>query len=330
MQNFLMPSLRKARSIAILAALTTALLPMTSVAAYPDKIVRIVVPFAPGGGTDIIARSLAEGMSRDLGQTVIVENKPGGGTIIGSDAVAKSAPDGYTLLMATFAHAVNPSFQPKLPYATDKAFAPIALIGVSPNVLVVRPENPYKTVKDVMDAARGAPGRLSYASQGSGTSAHLAGELFGNLAKAQLKHIPYRGAGPALNDLLGGHVDLMFGTAAAVHPHIKSGRLRALGVTTAKRSAALSNVPTLGESGLAGYAAESWYGVYGPAGMPADVTMRLNNAIKKAVSAESFQVRARNEGLDIAVGTPAELNAYVAGEELRWRKIVKENDIKPE
>jgi tripartite-type tricarboxylate transporter receptor subunit TctC len=266
-------------------------------------------------------------MSKELGQSVIVENKPGAGTIIGTDAVAKSAPDGYTLLMATFAHAVNPSMQPKLPYATDKAFAPIILIGRSPNILVVKPESPYKTVQDVIAAAKAKPGKLNFASQGNGTSAHLAGELFKNLAKVDLTHVPYKGAGPALTDLLGGQVDMMFGTAAAVTPFVQNGKLRALGVTTAQRSPASSNLPTIAESGVAGYAAESWYGLYAPAGTPPEVISRLNLAAKKAIQSETFRKRTQDEGLIINAGTPAELDSYVREEETRWKRIVKENNI---
>jgi tripartite-type tricarboxylate transporter receptor subunit TctC len=326
MQQFLKSSLRKLGVIVTLAASVSGITP-SAFAAYPEKLVRIVVPFAPGGGTDLIARTLGTGMSQELGQSVIVENKPGAGTIIGTDAVAKSPPDGYTLLIATFAHAVNPGLQPKLPYATDKAFAPVVLVGRSPNVLVVKSDSPYKTVQDVIAAAKAKPGKLNFASQGNGTSAHLAGELFKNLTKVDLTHVPYKGAGPALTDLLGGQVDLMFGTAAAVTPFLQSGKLRALGVTTAERSPAFPNVPTIAESGVAGYAAESWYGLYAPAGTPPDVIAKLNAAAKKAVQSETFRKRAQEEGLIISAGAPAELDTYVRGEEARWKKIVKENNI---
>jgi tripartite-type tricarboxylate transporter receptor subunit TctC len=326
MQQFLKSSLRKLGVIVTLAASVSGITP-SAFAAYPEKLVRIIVPFAPGGGTDLIARTLGTGMSQELGQSVIVENKPGAGTIIGTDAVAKSPPDGYTLLIATFAHAVNPGLQPKLPYATDKAFAPVVLVGRSPNVLVVKSDSPYKTVQDVIAAAKAKPGKLNFASQGNGTSAHLAGELFKNLTKVDLTHVPYKGAGPALTDLLGGQVDLMFGTAAAVTPFLQSGKLRALGVTTAERSPAFPNVPTIAESGVAGYAAESWYGLYAPAGTPPDVIAKLNAAAKKAVQSETFRKRAQEEGLIISAGAPAELDTYVRGEEARWKKIVKENNI---
>ena len=327
MRTTFTPLFRRLGAVVVLAASVSSLATSPALAAYPDKMVRIIVPFAPGGGTDAIARTLGTGMAQALGQTVIVENKPGAGTIIGSESVAKSAPDGYTLLIATFAHAVNPSLQPRLPYATDKAFAPVILIGRSPNVLVVKAESPYKTVKDIVAAAKGAPGKLTFASQGNGTSAHLAGELFKNLAKVDLTHVPYRGAGPAITDLLGGQVDMMFGTAAAVSPFVQSGKLRALGVTTAQRSPASPAVPTIAESGVAAYAAESWYGLYAPAGTPADVIAKLNAAARKAVEAEVFRNRAREEGLIITASTPAELDAYVRAEEARWTKVVKDNNI---
>jgi len=287
---------------------STTLAATTALAAFPDKPIRLVVPFAPGGGTDLIARTLGAGMSQALSQTVIIDNKPGGGTIIGTDAVAKSPADGYTLVMATFAHAVNPSLQPKLPFATDKAFAPVILVGRGPNVLVVRADSPYKSVKDLIAAARSNPGKLTYASQGNGTSAHLAGEMFTNLAKVQMVHVPYRGAGPAITDLLGGQVDMIFGTAAAVSTFVDSGKLRALGVTTLQRSPSLKDVPAIAES-VPGYVVESWYGLYAPAGTPTEVIAKLNAAAGKAAHTPEFSKKVEQEGLVISAGAPAELDA---------------------
>lgn len=298
-----------------------------SFAAFPDKPIRLVVPFAAGGGTDLIARTLGAGMSAELGQQVIVDNKPGAGTIIGTDAVAKSAPDGYNIVIASFAHAVNPSLQPKLPFDTAKAFTPITLIGKGPNVLVVRADSPYKTVKDIVDAARAQPGKLTYASQGNGTSAHLAGEMFTNLAKVQMVHVPYRGAGPAITDLLGGQVDMIFGTAAAVSNFVNGAKLRALAVTTAEPSPAYQGVPTVGQT-VPGYAVESWYGLYAPAGTPPEVIAKLNAAAKKAARTPEFSKKVESEGLIVTATDPAELDRYVKAEEARWRKIVKENNIK--
>ena len=301
----------------------------SALAAYPDKPVRLVVPFAPGGGTDLIARSLGAEMSKELGQQVIIDNKPGAGTVIGTDSVAKSAPDGYNIVIATFAHAVNPSLLPKLPYSHEKAFAPISLIAKGPNVLVVRADSPFKTVKDVVDAARAKPGKLTYASQGNGTSAHLAGEMFTNLTKTQMIHVPYRGAGPAVTDLLGGQVDMIFGTAAAVASMLDSGKLRAIAVTTEQPSPAYKGVPALAAT-VPGYAVESWYGLYAPAGTPADVVAKLNAAARKAAQSAEFKKKIEPEGLSVVASEPAELDRYVKAEEARWRKVVKENNVKAE
>lgn len=323
------PSPARRAIVAGLAIIATAAA-LPAFAAFPDKPIRIVVPFSPGGGTDMVSRVVAEGMSKDLGKPIIVENKPGAGTIIGSDYVAKSAPDGYTLVMATFAHAVNPSMQPKMPFQTDKAFAPVILVGRSPNVLVVRTDRPYKSVADILAAARATPGKLTYGSQGNGTSAHMAGELFKIVGKVNLVHVPYRGAGPAITDMLGGQIDMMFGTVAAVAPFIASGQMRAIAVTTAERAPALAKVPTIAESGLPGYAAESWYGLYAPAGTPPAVIARLNAAAKRAVQSELFRKKVESEGLTVSAGAPAELDTYVRGETARWEQVVRSANIKAE
>ena len=316
-------------AVAALALSAVVALSAPAFAAYPDKPLRVVVPFTPGGGTDIVARHLANGMSKELGQPVVVDNKPGAGTIIGTDAVAKSPPDGYTLLVATFAHAVNPSMQPKLPFAWDKSFAPVVLIGRGPNVLVVKADSPYKSVKDVIAAAKANPGKLTYASYGNGTSAHLAGEMITNLAKVDITHVPYKGAGPAITDVMGGQVDMLFGTAAAVAGFVSNGKLRAIGVTSAEKSPSLPNVPAIAET-IPGYRVESWYGIYAPAGTPPDVVAKLNAVIAKVAKTEEFRKRLEPEGIVISAGTPTELDEYVRGEEARWRKVVKENNIKPD
>jgi tripartite-type tricarboxylate transporter receptor subunit TctC len=300
-----------------------------ALAAFPEKPIRLVVPFAPGGGTDLIARTLGAEMSKDLGQPIIVENKPGAGTMIGTDNVAKSAPDGYSIVIASFAHAVNPALQPKLPYGSNKVFAPVMLIGRGPNVLVVRPDSQFKTVADIVAAAKANPGKLTFASQGAGTSAHLAGESFANLAKIKINHIPYRGAGPALTDLMGGQVDMMFATAAAVSPFVDSGKLKALGVTTVDPSPAFKGVPPIAAS-VPGYVVESWYGLYVPAATPAAVIERLNAAARKAARAPDFVRKVEHEGLVVSAGTPAELDAYVQAEEQRWARVIKENNITPD
>lgn len=312
--------------VGVLVAVSAAAVPAR--AAFPEKAIKVVVPFAPGGGTDSITRTLAVGMGQALGQSVIVENKPGAGTIIGSDMVAKSTPDGYTLVMATFAHAVNPSLMAKLPFDPSKDFMAISMVARGPNVLVVKADSAIKTVKDLVDTAKAQPGKLSYASQGNGTSAHLAGEMFENIVKVKMLHIPYRGAGPAMTDLLGGQVDMMFATAAAVAPHVSSGKLRAIAVTTAERSPAMKNVPTIAET-APGYSVDSWYGLFAPAGTPAEVIIKLNQAVRQAAQADEVKKKLEPEGLVVTTGTPQELEAFVKREELRWKQIVKENNIKP-
>jgi hypothetical protein len=295
-------------------------------ATYPEKSLRLIAPFAPGGGTDQMSRALGAGLTKLLGQTVVIENKPGAGTVIGMDLVAKSAPDGYTLVLATFAHAVNSTLQSKLPYDSDQAFAPVALIARGPNVLVVRAESPFQSVKEIVTAAHAQPGRMTYASQGNGTSAHLAGEMFQNLAKIELTHIPYRGASLALTDLLGGQVDLFIGTAAGVSPLIASGKLRAIAVTSPGPSSAFEGVATVAAT-LPGYAVESWYGVYAPAGTPALIIDVLNAAIRQTVKNPDFIKKIENEGLTISVGPPSELEQYVQIEKSRWKKVILENKI---
>jgi tripartite-type tricarboxylate transporter receptor subunit TctC len=298
-----------------------------SAQAFPSRALRIVVPFPAGGGTDLVARTLAEGMSKDLGQPVIVENKPGGGTVIGSDAVAKAPGDGYTLLLTTSAHAINNSLVKNLPYSTDKSFANVALVGRGPNMLVTRIDSPYKTVKDVLEAARANPGKLSYGSSGNGTAVHLAGELLKMMAGVNITHVPYRGAGPAYTDLLGGHVDLVFATAAGAGKFVESGKMRAIAVTSAARSPSWPQVPTIAESGLAGYEADVWYAVFASGGTPKDVVARLNTAVRHATESPVFKARVESEGLVTAVGTSEELSLYIRAEEIRWRKVVVEGKV---
>jgi len=312
---------------AVLAGLSA---PPAAQAAYPDRIIRIIVPFPPGGGTDIVTRRLGEAMAGDLGQAVIIENKPGAGTIIGTGAAATSAPDGYTLLMATFAHAVNPSLNAKLPYDTFAAFAPVALVARSFNIVVVNPKLPINNIRELIAAAKAKPGAINFGSYGLGTSAHLAGELFKVMAGVDLTHVPYKGAAAAITDLLGGQIEVMFTTVASVAPYVQGGQLRALAVTSAQRSPAFPDLPTVAESGVPGYMAESWYGLYAPAGTPADVVARLNTSVALAVQAPAFKSLEQVEGLTIAVGPPAELDRYVRGEAARWQELISKSNIKSE
>jgi tripartite-type tricarboxylate transporter receptor subunit TctC len=327
----LVPNTRRRTFLTALAALSLAVFSAgVAMAVYPERIVRIVVPFAPGGGTDVVARTLAQDMAKDLGVTVMIENKPGAGTIIGTQAVATSAPDGYTLLMGTFSHAVNPSLNAKLPYDPHRDFAPVALIACSFNVVVVSPKSPIKSIADLIAAAKASPGRLSYGTFGIGTSAHLAGELFKDMAKVDLTTVPYKGAAPAITDLLGGQIDVMFTTVASAASLVESGQLRAIAVTSAQRSPAFPQLPTVAEAGVPGYAAESWYGLFAPAGTPAGVIDRLNQSAASAVQSEAFKRLGVNEGLVMIARPPEELDRYVRDEEERWRRVIRDAGIKVE
>jgi tripartite-type tricarboxylate transporter receptor subunit TctC len=306
----------------LLAALGATLGSAPARAEYPERTIKIIVPFSPGGGTDIVARLLADFLGRDLGKTVIIENRPGSGTIIGTEAAANSAPDGYTLVLATIAHAANPSLYAKLPYDTFKAFAPVALLARSFNLVVVNPKAPFKTIADLIADAKANPGKLNYGSFGYGTSAHLAAELFNALAGVQLTQVPYKGAAPAITDLLGGQIDVIFTTVASAAAYVEAKQLRALAVTSAKRSDAFPDLPTVAEAGVPGYAAEAWYALYAPAGTPADVLARLNTSVNKAIAAGAFRMLATNEGLIFAPGSPEDLDRFVRAEAARWHEVI--------
>jgi tripartite-type tricarboxylate transporter receptor subunit TctC len=299
-------------------------------AMYLERAIRIVVPFAPGGGTDVIARTLAEAMAKDLGVSVVIENRPGAGTIIGTQAVAASRPDGYTLLMGTFSHAVNSSLSAKLPYDPHRDFAAVALIARSFNLVVVNPKSSIRTIADLIAAAKASPDKLTYGTFGVGTSAHLAGELFKDLAKVKLTAVPYKGAAPAITDLIGGQIDVMFTTVASAASLVESGQLRAIAVTSAERSPAFPKIPTVAEVGVPGYAAESWYGLFAPAGTPADIIARLNKSAASAVQSQAFTKLGVNEGLVMVALPPEELDRYVQSEEERWRRVIRDAGISVE
>ena len=297
-------------------------------AAYPDRIIKIVVPFAPGGGTDVVARTLAQEMSKDLGVTVIIENKPGAGTIIGTQAVATAEPDGYTLLMGTFANAVNPGLYAKLPYDQHRDLTAVALVARSFSIVVVNPKSPIKSIADLIAAAKAEPDKLSYGTYGTGTSAHLAGELFKHMANVNLTTVPYKGSAPAITDLIGGQIHVMFTTVASAAGLVEAGQLRALAVTSAERSPAFPNLPTVAEAGVPGYDAEAWYGLFAPAKTPPEIIERLNKAAANAVKAETFKKLSVNEGLILVASPPSELDRYFREEEDRWRKVIQDAGIK--
>jgi tripartite-type tricarboxylate transporter receptor subunit TctC len=319
------------RSILLALACVLAMLPNPRAwAAYPERVIKLVVPFAPGGGTDVVARTLALEMGKDLGATIIVENKPGAGTIIGTQAVATSAADGYTLLMGTFANAVNPSLYPKLSYDQHRDFAPIALVARSFNIVVVNPDSSIKSIADLIAAAKADPNKLAYGTYGTGTSAHLAGELFKHMAGVSLTTVPYKGAAPAITDLISGQIQVMFTTVASCAALVEAGKLRALAVTSAERSPAFPQLPTVAEAGVPGYDAQSWYGLFAPAGTPPQIIARLNKSAAAAVRSEIFKKLALNEGLVLVASPPDDLERYFHTEEERWRKVIQEAGIKPD
>ncbi len=303
-------------------------------AGWPTKPVRIVVPFAPGGTTDILARALAPELGKAFGQTFLVDNKPGAGGNLGADAVAKSAPDGYTLLMGTVGtHAINASLYPKMPYDPVKDFAPIVLVAGVPNVLVMNPAKAeaYKinTVADLIRFAKANPGKLNMASSGNGTSIHLSGELFKSMTGSFMLHFPYRGSGPALLDLIGGTMDLMFDNLPSALPQIKAGKLKALAVTSAQRSAALPDVPTIAEAGpVPGFDASSWFGLFAPAGTPAEIVNRVQQETAKALQNPAVKERLLSQGAIPGGQPPADFVKFIAAETKKWAQVVKVSGAK--
>ena len=298
---------------------------------WPSKPITYVVPFAAGGTTDILARLIGEKLSKALGQPIIVENRPGAGGNIGSDFVARAVPDGYTILGGTISsHAINVSLYAKMPYDPEKNFAPITLIGSLANVLAVNADSPIRTVQELIAEAKAKPGALTFASSGAGTSQHLAGELFKRLAGVEITHIPYKGSAPALQDLIGGHVSMVFDNVVAVAALIKSGKVRPLGVTSLKRVQAFPDVPTIAESGLPDYEVVSWQGIFAPAGTPPDIVKRLNEEIVRILRMPDVVERMDTLGLEPVGNTPDEFAKFQRAEIVKWAKVVKEAGLKPE
>ena len=291
---------------------------------YPTKPIRLVVPFPPGGTTDILARAVAQKLSETWNQQVIVDNRPGAGGNIGSDLVAKAAPDGYTLVMGTVGtHAINPNLYAKMPYDHVKDFAPVILVAGVPNVLVVNPSLPVHSVKELIDYAKANPGKLNFASSGNGTSIHLSGELFKTMAGVQMTHVPYKGSAPALADLMGGQVQLMFDNLPSSLGLIKGGKLRAVAVTSTTRAAALPDVPTIAESGLPGFEASSWFGLLAPAGTPHDVVGKLNGVVAAWLATPEAKDKLLAQGAIAAGGSPEAFAKHIESETSKWAKVVK-------
>jgi tripartite-type tricarboxylate transporter receptor subunit TctC len=297
--------------------------------AYPAKSIKWVVPFPPAGAMDTIARTLGEHMGRKLGQTFVIENRPGAGGNIGADAVARAAPDGYTMMIVANGMAVNKFLYGKLSYDPVKNFTPVSLLAVVPNVLVTNAaQSKAGTVADVVAQAKAQPGKVTFASAGNGTSIHLAGELFASMAQVDMLHVPYKGSGPAVTDLLGGQVDYMFDSVTSAAPHIRSGKLRAIGVTTLKRSSALANVPTIAEAWLPGYELSPWFAVYMPAGTPQPIVDRMNAALLEAMKVPEVQARFAAIGAEPIGSTPQQLATHLAAEMAKWGKIIQERGIR--
>lgn len=322
--------------LAGLAIAATGLLPALAQAqaAWPTKPVRIVVPFAPGGTTDILARALAPELSKAFGQSFVVENKGGAGGNIGADLVARSAPDGYTILMGTVGtHGINKSLFSKMPYDPQKDFAPITLVAGVPNVMVVNAEKAaargIHTVTDFIKYAKANPGKLNMASSGNGTSIHLAGELFKTMAGVYMTHFPFTGSGPALLSLMSGDMDVMFDNLPSAMPHIKSGKLKALAVTSAQRSAALPEIPTVEQAaGLKGFEASSWFGLLAPAGTPPDIVARVQQETAKALATPAMKERLQAQGAIPSGNTPAQFTTMIDREIAKWAPVVKASGAK--
>ena len=307
-------------------ALFVLALPALHAADYPEKPIRLIVPYTPGGTADMLARTLGQKLTESLGQQVIVDNRPGAGGNIGADIAAKAAPDGYTLVMGTVAtHAINPYLYPNMPFKPEKDFAPIVLLGTLPNVLVVNPSLPARNVKELIALAKSKPGELAFGSAGNGTSQHLSGELFKKMAGVDMIHVPYKGSAPAVLDLIGGQVQLMFDNLPSSLPQVKAGKLRALAVTSPRRSPALPDLPTLAESGLTGFSITSWFALYAPTGTPAKIVARLNKESAQAIASQDLRQQWTAQGIEPAGGTAEQLAEFRRIEAPKWEKIIRES-----
>jgi tripartite-type tricarboxylate transporter receptor subunit TctC len=312
--------------LAVLATASTHALAQT----YPTKPIRLIVPSSPGGGTDITARIIAPDLSKLLGQQVVVENRAGAGTMIGGEVVAKAPPDGYTLLMCVSTLAINPAIYKKVPYEALRDFAPVTQAVTLPNVIVGHPSLPARNVKELVALARARPGQLNFSSAGVGTSPHLSVELFLVMTKTKMTHIPYKGSGPAATDLIAGQVQVMAPNMLTAYPHIKSGRMRAYGVTSSKRSAGAPEIPTIAEAGVPGYEAVQWYGVLAPANTPRAIVTRLHADISKILQQPNVKELLGKDGAEPVGNTPEQFAAFIKTETAKWAKVVRDAGIQPE
>jgi len=321
-----MPSLWSTVLPALLAFCTAGALGQS----YPTRAIKLVVPSSPGGGTDIVARILGQKLSEQLGQQFVVENRAGAGTVIGNDAVAKSAPDGYTLLMGLSTLAINPSMYAKLPYDALRDFAPISQSVSACNILILHPSVPAKTVVELIALARAKPGSLTFGSAGMGTNPHLSGELFKSLARIDMVHVPFKGSGQSIISQLAGEIAANFPCVPTAMPYIKAGRLRGIGVTTLKRVEVLPDVPSISEAGLPGYEATQWFGLLAPAGTPRPIIDRLYQESSRAVRSADMKERMTAEGLEVVGSTPEEFASYIRAETEKWTQVIKAAGIKPQ
>jgi tripartite-type tricarboxylate transporter receptor subunit TctC len=312
-------------SIALLCGITTA-----NAQDFPNRPLRFVVPYPPGGATDIIARTLSQKLYEELGQQVIVDNRPGGGQILGTDIVAKAPPNGYSILLASVTHGINPGLVARLPYDSLRDFTPISMVATSPNILVINARLPVKTVKELIALAKAHPGQLNYASSGNGSGGHLAMELFRSMTGTVMTHVPYKGAGPALTDLIAGQVQLMFTSPLAALPHVRTGNLRVLGVGSSKRTEVAPDLVTIDEAGVPGFSAPLWYAVLGPAGVPDDIVAKLNGSIKSILANRDVRERFSSNGVDATYSTAAELRLHMSQEIEKWRKVILASGIRPD
>lgn len=313
------------------AALACAASPHALAQSYPTKPVRMIVPFAAGGGTDIVARTVGVKLGESLGQTVLVDNRAGAAGAIGTELAAKSPADGYTLLMGSSGPiAINPALQAKLPYDPLRDFTPVALITTMPFLTVVHPSLPVRSVKELIALARARPGQLNYGSPGSGSSTHLATELFKAMARVDIVHVPYKGVAPAATDLVSGQVQMLTGDLNTLMPHVRSGKMRPLAVTGASRSALLPDMPTIAEAGVPGYEASGWFGILAPAGTPREIVRRLNGEIGKALQSDDLRKRLSGLGGEVAGGTPEAFGQHLRREIEKWGKLLRAIGLRPD
>ncbi|MDB5900296.1 MAG: Carnitinyl-CoA dehydratase [Ramlibacter sp.] len=323
-----MNKLVKTAALVLLASASVLAVPLAQAQKFPDKPIRFIVPFPPGGGNDILARAMQPRLAELLGQPVIIDNKPGAGGNMGTDMAAKAQPDGYTIVIASNQVTINPWLYSKLPFDIEKDLVPVAQAASVPMVLVVNPSVPANSVKEFIALAKASPGKYNHATPGTGTPQHIAFEVFNHEAGIKVTHVPYKGTGPALADLIGGQVQSAIGTMASVEPYVKSGRLRALGVTTPKRSQAMPNVPTIAESALPGFEVPLWYSILAPSGTPRDVIARLSSDIAKTLQTPEVRQRLTDQGFEVHYLNADQMADLMKRDIARWQKSIKDIGLK--